>query len=45
MGAETFADVEGLLRDVLSYPEPVATAELVGRIEALGLESGHSDGN
>ena len=34
-----------LLRDVLAEPEPDGTAALIGRIESLGLEWGHSDGN
>jgi hypothetical protein len=34
-----------LLRDVLAEPEQVGTAELVGRIESLGLGWGQSDGN
>jgi hypothetical protein len=34
-----------LLRDELAEPEWVGTAALVGRIECLGLEWGHSDGN
>ncbi len=33
-----------LLRDVLAVPDPMDTAALVGRIESIGLEWGHSDG-
>ncbi len=34
-----------LLRDVLTEPGPIGMAALVSRIESLGLEWGHSDGN
>ena len=34
-----------LLRDVLAEPAPVGVAEIVDRVESLGLEWGHSDGN
>jgi ADP-ribosylglycohydrolase len=44
-GRAPVEEAGALLRDVLAEPEPVGTARLVGRIEALGLEWGHSDGN
>ena len=34
-----------LLRGLLAEPDPAGTDELVGRIDALGLEWGQSDGN
>ena len=44
-GRAAVAQAGDLLRGLLAEPDPAGTDELVGRIDALGLEWGHSDGN
>jgi Poly (ADP-ribose) glycohydrolase (PARG) len=44
-GRAPVEEAGALLRDALAEPGPMDTAALVGRIESIGLEWGHSDGN
>jgi hypothetical protein len=44
-GRESVVQATAILRDTMASTGPTDTAELVSRIEGMGLEWGHSDGN
>jgi hypothetical protein len=44
-GRESVVQATAILRDTLAAGDSTDTAEVISRIEAMGLEWGHSDGN
>jgi hypothetical protein len=44
-GRESVVQATAILRDTRASTGPKDTGELLSRIEAMGLEWGHSDGN